>query len=340
MITSETIAKAAGVSRTVVSVVLSGKAKQRRIADATVEKVLAIAENMGYSPNLDAQSLRSGKNSSVGILMPTPKGDVYSTLIEGLSEAFDAQNYFPAFAFWKDEKSQINATNTILKRRPEGIITVEPGLIPQKSNIPAVSLFTRDRRFDCVTFDRPNIVEQAIDYLVGLGHTRIANPFVTVNDPIEEFREVSTFCRKKFTVKGITQRYLTDIAAGKFNSPDILEQQAAQIAGFITSFKVDERPTAIILYRDMLGAHLINALTQKGVKVPQDLSIISCDDSLFAGAMTPALTNFGDSDEQPLAKTLAERLFFRINSPDAPPENIRIKRKIQIRQSCVRRFPE
>lgn len=333
MVTAEDIAKEAGVSRSSVSAVLSGQAEKRRIAKATVQRVLAVAEKMGYRPNVEARNLRKGRTNSIGILLPAPRDDIYSQLISRLNTIFADKGYFSAFSFWDNEDEQKRATESILCRRPEGIITVEPGYIFGKSSVPTVSLFNEDSRFDFVTFDRIGIIKDALSYLIGLGHTRIANP-----SALQEiaYPEVGKCYIEILRVSGLSTEYVADLQrVYRIPTAKIDKKIAVDTVEWVMSFPVEKRPTALILYRDMTAMYVIREFLKRGVRVPDSISIVSCDNIPFTESVTPSLTSFGDSPEHPLPESLAERIFHRMKNPNAKCKKIFLKRKLYIRESCV-----
>lgn len=335
MVTSADIAKMLNLNQSTVSAVLAGNARKRRIAEETVERVLNAAKKAGYLPNASARNLRRGKSGAVGILLPAPASNVYSTVVGELGRHFSQEGYFTSFAFWSCDREQKSATNSILERQPEGIITVEPRNIPKNVNIPTITLINQNRRFDCITFDRVGMMHETISYLTELGHVRIANPSVSAYPENSEYDSVSDACRTEFASRGLSCAYLADLSenTSEYVSENNMEY-AVKVADWLLSFPEAKRPTALILYTDTQALYVIQELHRRGLKVPEDISITGIDNAPFAAGMTPALTTFGDEPGNTLAQNLAKRLLFRMENPYAPVETVRVRRKLYIRESC------
>lgn len=331
MVTAADIAKMTGFSRSSVSSVLSGTALQRRISVKTIRTVLAAAEEVGYKPNVLASSLRKGKTGMVGILIPSPSDSIYAGLVGQLNTLLANAGYFSTFAFWDTVDEQGCAAESILGRQPEGIITVEPKHIPERIPFPVITFIVNDSRFDNVTFDRLGIIRDTISYLTSLGHTRIANPAISDNHlGGKDYNDVSAYFRQTFSARSLSQAWFTDIASRNIKGVLLAEK----ISDWIISFPERERPTALILYTDNLAAQVMLELNKRGIGIPDDISVIGCDNVSFANLLSPALTTFGDDPRKTMAAVLGNRLLFRMTHHDAPVERIFVKRKLYIRASC------
>ncbi|MDO4430582.1 MAG: catabolite repressor/activator [Lonepinella koalarum] len=97
------LAKLAGVSRTTVSYVINGKAKDYRVSDKTIAKVEALIEQYQFKPNAMAASLRVGKTNTIGLIIPDFQNQSYAKIANGLEAKFRAENYQVLMACSHDE---------------------------------------------------------------------------------------------------------------------------------------------------------------------------------------------------------------------------------------------
>lgn len=97
------LAKLAGVSRTTVSYVINGKAKDYRVSDKTIAKVEALIEEYQFKPNAMAASLRVGKTNTIGLIIPDFQNQSYAKIANGLEAKFRAENYQVLMACSHDE---------------------------------------------------------------------------------------------------------------------------------------------------------------------------------------------------------------------------------------------
>ena len=332
MITTKDIAQAAGVSQTAVSAVLSGKSKERRIGDATAAKIIEAAKRLGYRRNLAAHELRSGRSSSIGILLPAPMNNIYSHLVGALGPILERYGYLASFAFWQNENYQKQATESILCRCPSGIITVEPRLIPDNITCPVVSLITKDPRFDLVCFDGEDIFTQVIQHLYDLGHRRIAYSFPVLHG--EYFEHLTARFAGELASRGLSTEWIFPMLPKTDTiHRESLQEFAKYAADKFESFK--ERPSAFVFNTDTQAAYFMHEITSRGYVLPRDLSITGCDNTPITNALIPSLTTFGENPDDPLAERLVTALLTRMEQPDSPRKIYRVKRKLIVRDSTA-----
>lgn len=328
MVTVKDIAKAAGVSHPAVSAVLNGRAKKARIGQATSKRILEVADELGYKPNLMARGLRTGKTFSIGILLPAPYNNFFASLISQLEKELSLTPYSGIFAFWSSEQEMKRATQTILERQVDGIITVEPDILPNTLDIPLVSLFSEDKqkKYDIIKLDKMHMFDLVVKYLYDLGHRRIIKP-----DCIATATHANSLFRNALKQYGLSDQWIIS-ALPSFLKCEDLTEPCEKLVDRIFSEK--ERPTAVVMPNDNSAIAFIAAAWRKGIKVPDDISVVGADNISIAMNMIPSLTTFDFEDKKNIAQSLLEILMNRIDNAKLPRQEIKIKPKLIIRESC------
>ena len=119
------IAEAAGVSTALVSFVLNGKRKEYRVGEETAQRILKIANDMNYQPNLAAKSLRSGKTKTIGLVVSDISNPFFSQLARVLEDEAAKQNYTVLFGSSDENKDKMNSlVGNLINKGEDGLIIV------------------------------------------------------------------------------------------------------------------------------------------------------------------------------------------------------------------------
>ena len=119
------IAEAAGVSTALVSFVLNGKRKEYRVGEETAQRILKIANDMNYQPNLAAKSLRSGKTKTIGLVVSDISNPFFSQLARVLKDEAAKQNYTVLFGSSDENKDKMNSlVGNLINKGVDGLIIV------------------------------------------------------------------------------------------------------------------------------------------------------------------------------------------------------------------------
>ncbi|WP_458122771.1 LacI family DNA-binding transcriptional regulator [Paenibacillus sp. Z3-2] len=287
MITIYDIAKKANVSAMTVSKVINHTG---RISSATRERVQQVIDELGYIPNSNARSLVLQRTQMLSLLITDITNPFYTTLARGAEDAAHLRGYRLLFGNsdedYDKEKDYVDA---ILSTRVDGVLFAPAGDRSlthlkqlQERNIPFVFL---DRTVPGITSDiiAGDSREGAIDlirYLVQLGHRRIA----LVNGS----SEVSTArLREEGYVEGLRE-------AGAGTDPELVLRTGyrdfSDEEGLDRLLSQPEPPTAIFAANNMLAIGVIRLLRKRGLRVPNDFSVVCFDDLDLASAFDPFLT--------------------------------------------------
>lgn len=289
-VTLREVAKKAGLSVTTVSRALNGHSD---VAEETKQAIREVAESLGYVPNLSARRLKMEKADAIGLILPKENlrfsdpffSDLLSGIVEQSAEyGLELNITTPLNA----DKMEDMYLNYVRSRRVDGFIIVrveqnDPRIrLLQENNFPFVAFGHADEaaNYAFVDEDSKTGIGLAVDHLVELGHKRIAY----ITEPLH-FAMATT--RMQGFLDGMAHWGLTAV-------PDLIVQgNFRQRSGYASAQELlnkENPPTAIVAANDLLAIGAINAASERGLVVGQDISITGFDDILLAEYTSPPLT--------------------------------------------------
>lgn len=290
-VTSHDVARAAGVSRTTVSIVLN-RSNSAVIGEDTRKRVEAAAADLGYRPNSAARMLKSGVTETVGLVVTESRSlsvDGYIPLLfNGVGSVLRRKGYHLLLETLSRKRGKNPYTDLVESRRIDGLMLLSPrkddtALIELiESDFPIVLLGSIGHPKE-VSVDTPSTdgLRDAVDHVVNLGHRRIGSvPFSPPGFSAADVRlsELRAF----LDGHGI---HMDDdcVVTGDFSAE----------SGFAATLELmARRPdiTAIFAGNDTIALGVIGALAKLGKAVPRDISVVGFDDLPFAGFVAPSLT--------------------------------------------------
>ena len=273
------VAKASGVSSSAVSYALNGKPG---VSEGTRAKVLQVAHELGWKPNGAAQALAKAKTQRIGLVLDYDPEllsveSFMMELISGLGAELEKHDYsiLVRMAVGEDAKLAI-IKDWIATGNVDGLLLVNVEL-----GDPCVSLLEKNPDVPVLAISDASVaVRQAVQYLYDLGHrhiARVGGPEALAHSYIRDaaFSDVAAEL-------GIRYRCLhTDY------TPESGREATNRLLGF------GERPTAIIYDNDVMALAGLGVANVKGIAVPDELSLMSWDDSFMCTAAYPNLTAMG-----------------------------------------------
>lgn len=279
------IAERAGVSSSTVARILRGDNRRsyRRSAE-TAERVLKIAREMGYRPNLRARAFSRGKTRGIGLLYTDDAWifeGVNTMVVNSLVRTLQVAGHHLVFCpideggAWQE---------IVLGGQIDG------GVVFQ--TLPAeVAQAVRERRLPLVLLgddSDPTMSQVVVDdfagayaatkFLLGLGHERIA---------IFVHESVKPHCSVEERVGG----YRAALDEAKLMTHELVRFHEADVIDALA--RGDSRPTAVICYSDLESTLLVHGLWQVGIAIPRDVSLVGFNDVFATRYMTPPLTTVG-----------------------------------------------
>lgn len=329
-ITIQDIADQANVSISTVSRVLNRTAP---VAEKTRQRVLSIIAELGYKPNLFAQGLAGGQSKTIGVLTQLIGSPFYDVILRGILKGIEDSGYSPLFADggWNAKKDVI-ALNMFLQRQVDGLILLdghapEEFLVETAKEIPMIIVgrCIPDLVEQCLPFDDFEAAYKATQYLIEAGHRRIAHITGLLNhqDAVE---------RRNGYYKALEEAGIAPdpdlIIEGDFTEPSgVMAVEMLLMHSHIFS--------AIFAANDQMAYGARLALYRRGLRVPEDVSIIGFDDQAPSAYMVPPLTSvrrppleIGEAAGQALLNLMQGK-------PVALPK---FQSTLMIRESVIRRF--
>jgi LacI family transcriptional regulator len=287
------IAAHATVSKSTVSRVLNDTTP---VHEEKRKAVLAAMKEMNFEPNIFARGLASGQSYTVGVVTQKLGSPFYDSIAEGVITGLTDTSYSPIFADgqWNPQTGQA-AIKTLIGRMVDGLIVIGSNLRPVflnelKQTIPTLLVGNQIEGWDnlCMFIDNEQAAFDATQHLIELGHTQIAH-ITGIDDHQDSIRRVKGYRR---ALKEANIEIDEDlICAGRFDG----ESGAAGVEALL---KCGKPFTAIFAANDAtaLGARL--AFYRRGIRVPEDVSIVGFDDQEEAAFVTPPLTTIHQPGEQ------------------------------------------
>jgi LacI family transcriptional regulator len=316
--TIQDIADACGLSKTIVSYVLSN-APNCRISDAKRKLIHKTVKRLGYRPNFAARSLSLKKYHTIGLLFHSIRNYVYTELLANIQKRLSASNYATIFDFWEAPEESPKAFDAVLSRGVDGIITCheDHSLIPP--GFPAVLLHSSNPKYDSIVLERTESLREATNYLLDLGHSAIG----TLCLNMELYGPIIRECFRERGIKFDN----SFVYGGHGYSEDGYKAMRQLLAAA-------KRPTALICCNDTVAIGGIAAAGEAGLRLPEEMSFIGSDNIQLGRFSNPSLTSCGvELDE--LAGKLVELMLRRLNTPEAEILSLIIPQKLFIRNSTV-----
>lgn len=269
------VAERAGVSRTLVSFILDGKPGA---SDETRQRVLAIAEEIGYRPDSAARLLALGRSRTIGVLMDVQQL-FNADLVTHIYPAAEARGHDVLLSANLPDRKEASFIEALLSHRCGGLILLGPTSSPDylhalATRVPVVAVGRRLPRLhgetSALTTVRTNDAKgmrQAVDYLVELGHRDIHH-VDGGHDPGSADRRRAY--RAAMRGHGLATR--ARVVPGEHS-------EAAGAAAARAMLDGSTLPTAVLAGNDRCALGLLDVFTRAGVDIPGELSLIGYDDS-------------------------------------------------------------
>ena len=318
--TLKTISARTGYSVTTLSRVINGKAGKYRISKATADAVMAEVRRCGYSPFPAVGTSRKSRSGLIGLLLPSVSNPFFADMASVIISEMYRRHYTTiVLDTMEDEAIFIDSVKTMVSRQVEGIIAVpcgsDPTLLEQVGEHTPVVLVDRFYEGTSLSFVTTNNYEGSLEatrYLLSKGHKDIACiQGATSSMPNQE------------RVKGYTDAMK---AASLSSNISVSGNEFSIRNGYLETKLLLSRgnaPTAIFALSNTILLGSFKAIREAGLRVPQDVSLITFDDNLYMDYMTPAITRVGQPVED-MASLAAKLLLDALESPGNGPSQLRL----------------
>jgi LacI family repressor for deo operon, udp, cdd, tsx, nupC, and nupG len=319
------VAKLAGVSTATVSRAMTNPEK---VSDKTRKKVeLAVAES-GFSPNVIARNLRRSESKTVVVILPDITNMFFADIVRGIQFVANKNDYNVLLGDSVHNIQQAKAYIDLVKsKQADGIISLTSELpveVEKGINIPIVMACEYFEHFPVPTIrvDNYAAAKSAVDYLLDIGHKRIACITGPMDNPI-------CVARKK------GYRQSLEGAAIKFDDSAIDSGDFSFHSGYSAFHRLysQYKMTALFCFNDMMALGAMRAAFEVGLKVPEQLSIVGFDDLPFAEYTTPQLTTIRQPQQQ-IGETAMQTLLHLLLGEKAAQDTI-IPTQLLVRSSTA-----
>ena len=311
------VARLAGVGVGTASRAISGKGY---VEDRTRDRVLAAAAELEYRPNAAARALRERRTRVVGLLLPDISNEFYTASAAVLQTVLDAAGFQLLVATTgNDPATERHALAAMLDRQVDGIVhvPVDPGAeLP--TDVPIVQLNRRspDAAAPAVLSDDIRGVAELTTAVIGAGHTVLA---VVVGPPeLSTSRDRLAGYRRAVSAAGIPETGLDDPAPRDRRSrvltfPFTTDGGASAVARI-----ADDPPRALIALSSRLVMGVLRECGERGIRIPDDLSVAGLGDPEWFAIWQPGLTTYAPPLPE-MGRRAAQTLLALMDYDAAPP---------------------
>jgi LacI family transcriptional regulator len=327
MPTLEDVAKLAGVGRGTASRALMG---QGYVSAEAAKRIHAAAEQLGYQRNELARNLKMKRSGAIGLVVPDIGGPFMVSCVRAIQKVLRLKDYNPIIAFTdgKDE-SEAEEIDYLIRHQIEGLIIVPAGgpgsyfASPQLARIPVVAFDqpVLNKDYDAVLVKNRHGAHMAVEHLIHHGHRRIA--CLGVNGHLYSIQKrIEGYCE---AMKQANLPAMLGIAAS--DSAAIGRQLDEWLA-------LKNPPTALFSLNEFTSVELMQAMSQRGIRMPHQLAFAGFDDIQLGPYLDPPLTAVLQPAAE-IGEASAQRLLERIAaSAPMPAKRMFLNPKLIIRGSC------
>lgn len=336
-VTIKDVAALAGVSPSTVSRTCKNNPS---ISEETKERVRKAMAELGYEPNFQASNLASQNSRTIGIILPASAKEVYENsfyleAIQGISHYCNGRQYMPTIVTGQDEAEILNAVRSMSRSgKVDGFI-----ILYSKKEDPVIDyLFNEGLLYiligkatqytnQTIYIDNDNLLagREATEYLYQLGHRRIAYLGSDSSLMFSADRKAGYQLALASHQLPVRPEYCVEVK-------NVSENNEEAIRGLLMQ---KDRPTAILVSDDILAVSLERVCLENHLAIPEDLSIISFNNSLFARLTSPQLTSI-DIGAGQLGSEAASQIINHIENPNLLATKIIVPHHLIERDSCCK----
>lgn len=336
-VTIKDVAALAGVSPSTVSRTCKNNPS---ISEETKERVRKAMAELGYEPNFQASNLASQNSRTIGIILPASAKEVYENsfyleAIQGISHYCNGRQYMTTIVTGQDEAEILDAVRSMSRSgKVDGFI-----ILYSKKDDPVIDyLFNEGLLYiligkatqytnQTIYIDNDNLLagREAAEYLYQLGHRRIAYLGSDSSLMFSADRKAGYQLALASHQLPVRPEYCVEVQ-------NVSENNEEAIRGLLMQ---KDRPTAILVSDDILAVSLERVCLENHLAIPEDLSIISFNNSLFARLTSPQLTSI-DIGAGQLGSEAASQIINHIENPNLLATKIIVPHHLIERDSCCK----
>ncbi len=321
------VAAKAGVSIATVSHVLNGT---RGTRPATRDRVLEAIRELGYAQNQSARNLARGRSSLLGLIISDIRNPFFPEVTSAFQDQALAHNMDAVVLNTNyDSQRTLNAVRRLAGLQVPGVAIltsqIDPAVADLLPQAGVASVFLDlgrvSRNISNIVVDYAHGISEALGHLAKLGHTRIGY----IGGPLE------------LPSAQVRKRAFMDSAIQAGLEPDRTIDSDFTVRGgssACTHMLNGSRPTAIVTGNDLMAIGVLHSAFDKGLKVPDDLSVVGFDDIVFSEYTQPALTTVAVPRTE-IGKVAFQALWEMMHHPDQEGREYRVETHLVVRQSTL-----
>jgi len=315
------------LSPATISLVLNDAPGVRAIPQETRDRVKAAAQKFDYRPSFYARSLRKRQTFSVGVLVPELSDSYTSQVLTGVEDSLIEEGYFYLTASHRRKPDLIEEyPRMLMERSVEGFILIDT-VLRHRLKIPAVAVAGARNvpGITSVVLDQRRAAELTLRHLYLLGHRKIAfmrggSHSSDADDRWDCLKAVA----KDLSL--VVRPELTVQLKLMVSTPELGFEPACELLNRKAQF------TALVCYDDIAAIGAIRALRERGLRVPEDVSVVGFDDIQSAAFHNPSITTIRQPLHQ-MGKIAAQILLEKVRGQAAAPRTLPVMPELVIRES-------
>jgi LacI family transcriptional regulator len=333
-VTSREVAERAGVSRATVSFVLNG-VRANRVSDATRQRVLRVARELGYVPDAAARSLVSGRAGTIGLLVNHAQhlgvDSFINQALHSLTEMCGDRGYRLLIETSDLTRGACADAGLAEARRIDGLVVINPN--PDDARLaelierhyPMVLLGNHpDPRVATISVNSHAAMEAATRHITARGHRRVG--FIHYRE-IASVDEGGRFGGYRAALHAAGLPFEARIVrSGDYSA----ESGYRAMRSLLTE---PDRPTAVMIGNDTVAIGAISAIVDAGLRVPGDVAVVGFDDIPLARFVVPALTTIRLPAEE-MARRAGDMVVRLVEGEALAEHRVRLPTELIVRRSC------
>ena len=323
------IARAAGVSHSTVSRALRGSPL---VNQKTTEQIQRVARDLGYRASAVARGLVTRQTRTIGVVVTTISDPFVSEVVSGIELAANDNGYSVFLADSNaDPTREKNVVHSFAERRVDGIVVTSSRVgalyTPMLSEMMVPIVLINNQHpgqfVHSVMIDNVEGARQAVSYLIGLGHRRIAY----IGDRYGHQSDTERFAGYREALERAALPFLPELVVHGDGRP---EGGCVALASLLS---LSVSPTAIFCYNDLTALGVLRSIQTRKLRVPEDISLVGFDDLFFASYTDPQLTTV----RQPMRQMgrLAMECLLKLMSGKQSAEAIKVPAELIVRESTA-----
>ncbi|QHJ10999.1 HTH-type transcriptional repressor PurR [Paraglaciecola mesophila] len=318
--TLKEVAQAAGVSIASVSNVLN---ERGYVGEKARNRILDAIEHLGYRQNRAAKSLKTGEFPLIGVVLPNVSNLFYTSLVESLMDECRKYKMAICLLSTKDKaEGELECVDYLLSHDVMGIIwcaplTDEVEIEAKIRDFPTVFIGRELEKYDCIVADDYQGGYELGKLGLSRGHSKIG----VVTGPLE---------------RDIVKKRQAGLEAAIKGRAEIIWQYQSDFSNItpenIIATIMRCEATLVVMPNDFSAINLMKILTERGVRIPQDVSFVGYDNSDLCEYIQPSLTSVGQP-RQSIAEEAIQCLIERTKTPDKPSRTIVKPIQVEVRDS-------